>query len=60
MPKTLKDMRIKASEMAENARQDDIDYVLAERLGLTPSQYELKQDLELTDDQVKQVNKDVK
>ena len=26
MPKTLKDMRIKASEMAENARQDDIDY----------------------------------
>ena len=38
----------------------DIDYVLAERLGLTPSQYELKQDLELTDDQVKQVNKDVK
>ena len=60
MPKTLKDMRIKASEMAENARQDDIDYVLAERLGLTPSQYELKQDLELTDDQVKQINKDVK
>lgn len=60
MPKTLKDMRIKASEMAENARQDDIDYVLAERLGLTPSQYELKQDLELTDDQVKQVNRDVK
>lgn len=60
MPKTLKDMRIKASEMAENARQDDIDYVLAERLGLTPSQYELKQDLELTDDQVKQANKDVK
>jgi release factor glutamine methyltransferase len=60
MPKTLRDMRIKASEMAENARQDDIDYVLAERLGLTPSQYELKQDLELTDDQVKQVNKDVK
>ena len=60
MPKTLKDMRIKASEMAENSRQDDIDYVLAERLGLTPSQYELKQDLELTDDQVKQVNKDVK
>lgn len=60
MPKTLKDMRIKASEMAENARQDDIDYVLAERLGLTPSQYELKQDLELNDDQVKQINKDVK
>ena len=60
MPKTLKDMRIKASEMAENARQDYIDYVLAERLGLTPSQYELKQDLELTDDQVKQINKDVK
>jgi len=60
MPKTLKDMRIKASEMAENERQDYIDYVLAERLGLTPSQYELKQDLELTDDQVKQINKDVK
>ena len=34
MPKTLKKIRIKAGETAENARPEDIDYVLAERLDL--------------------------
>lgn len=60
MPRTLKEMRIKAGETAENARPEDIDYVLAERLGLTPSEFELKQDEVLTDEQVKQANKDIK
>lgn len=60
MPKTLKEIRIKAGETAKDARPDDIDYLLAERLELTPSQFELKQDLILTDEQVKQAQKDIK
>lgn len=60
MPKTLKDMRIKASEVAEDARVEDIDYIFAERLNLTPSEYQLKQDMELSEDQVKVLNRDIK
>ncbi|WP_438449699.1 peptide chain release factor N(5)-glutamine methyltransferase [Lactobacillus kitasatonis] len=61
MPKlTLKQIRIKAGEIAEDVRPEDIDYVLAERLNLTPSEFELKQDMVLSEDQVKQANKDVK
>ena len=41
MPKTLKKIRIKAGETAENARPEDIDYVLAERLNLTPLLFSL-------------------
>lgn len=55
MPKTLKEIRAKAVETAE-----DVDYVLAERLNLTPSEFELKQDMTLSDDQIKQANKDIK
>lgn len=60
MPKTLKELRIKAGELAEDARPEDVDYVLSERLGLTPSEFELKQDMNLNDDQIKQANKDIK
>lgn len=61
MPKlTLKQIRIKAGEAAEDARPEDIDFVLAERLNLTPSEFELKQDMVLSEDQVKQANKDIK
>lgn len=60
MPKTLKDMRIWAGETATDARREDIDYILAERLDLTPSEFELKQDLLLSDEQVKQAQKDIK
>ena len=60
MPKTLKKIRIKAGETTENARPEDIDYVLAERLNLTPSEFELKQDMVLSDAQLKQANKDIK
>lgn len=60
MPKTLKEVRTTAGEVAENALAEDVDYVLAERLNLTPSEFELKQDMPLTDEQVKQIQKDVK
>lgn len=60
MPKTLKEVRTKAGEVAENALSEDVDYVLAERLNLTPSEFELKQDMLLTDEQIKQIQKDVK
>lgn len=60
MPKTLKEVRTKAGEVAENALSEDVDHVLAERLNLTPSEFELKQDMLLTDEQVKQIQKDVK
>ncbi|MBN7276228.1 peptide chain release factor N(5)-glutamine methyltransferase [Lactobacillus acetotolerans] len=60
MPKTLKDLRIQAGEMAENARPEDIDYVLSERLGLTPSEFQIKRDMVLDDKQVKQASKDIK
>lgn len=60
MPKTLKEIRIKAGETAENACPEDIDYVLAERLNFTPSEFELKQDMVLSNDQLKQANKDIK
>lgn len=60
MPKILKEVRTKAGDVAENALSEDVDYVLAERLNLTPSEFELKQDMLLTDEQVKQIQKDVK
>ena len=60
MPKTLKEIRIKAGETAENALPEDIDYLLSERLNLTPSEFQLKQEMVLSDDQIKQINKDIK
>ena len=60
MHKTIKDIRIMAGEIAENIRPEDIDYVLAERLNLTPSEFELKRDMLLDDEQVKHTKKDIK
>ena len=60
MPKTLKEIRAKAVETAEDVRPEDVDYVLAERLNLTTSEFELKQVMTLSDDQIKQANKDIK
>ncbi|BAQ57453.1 protoporphyrinogen oxidase [Lactobacillus acetotolerans] len=60
MLKTLKDLRIQAGETAENARPEDIDYVLSERLGLTPSEFQIKRDMVLDDKQLKQARKDIK
>ncbi|MDF7672160.1 peptide chain release factor N(5)-glutamine methyltransferase [Lactobacillus sp. ESL0701] len=61
MPKltTLKDLQIWATETAPAARPEDVEYLLAERLDLTPSEFALKQDLELTPAQLKQAQKDI-
>lgn len=61
MPKidTLKDLRIWAAETAPSERPEDIAFLLAERLNLTPSEFQLKQDMKLTLAQVKQAQKDV-
>lgn len=60
MLNTLRNIRIKAGESATDARSADIDFLLAERLGLTPSEFEMKQDMVLTDKQVRQARQDIK
>ncbi|WEV51885.1 peptide chain release factor N(5)-glutamine methyltransferase [Lactobacillus sp. ESL0731] len=61
MPKitTLRDLQIWSVETAPDARPEDVEYLLAERLNLTPSEYALKHDLQLTPEQLKQAQKDV-
>lgn len=60
MPKSLK--TIKDSVLKDNPeiRSDDIDYVLGERLGYTPSEFELHINDELDSEQEKQALKDMK
>lgn len=57
---TLKSLRIWADETAPEQRPEDIAFLLAERLQLSPSEFQLKQDMELTPHQVKQAQKDVR
>ncbi len=57
---TLKDLRIWSAETAPQASPEDIAFLLGERLKLTPSEFQLKQDLELTAAQVEQAQKDLK
>lgn len=57
---TLKSLRIWAAETAPEERPEDIAFLLAERLQLSPSEFQLKQDMELTPQQVKQAQKDVR
>ena len=57
---TLKSLRIWASETAPEERPEDIAFLLAERLQLSPSEFQLKQDMELTPQQVKQAQNDVR
>lgn len=56
---TLKSLRIWAAETAPEQRPEDIAFLLAERLQLSPSEFQLKQDMELSPDQIKQAQKDV-
>lgn len=60
MPKSLK--KIKETVLNDNSeiRPEDIDYVLGERLGYTPSEFELHINDELTLEQEKQALKDMK
>jgi len=57
---TLKSLRIWAAETAPEQRPEDIAFLLAERLQLSPSEFQLKQDMELSSDQIKQAQKDVR
>lgn len=57
---TLRDLQIWSSEVAPEERQEDIAFLITERLGLNLSEYQLKQDMRLTDDQVEQAKKDIK
>ncbi|MBI0033822.1 peptide chain release factor N(5)-glutamine methyltransferase [Lactobacillus sp. M0396] len=57
---TLKSLRIWAAETAPEERPEDIAFLLAERLQLSPSEFQLKQDMELTTQQVKQAQNDVR
>ena len=57
---TLKSLRIWAAETAPEQRLEDIAFLLAERLQLSPSEFQLKQDMELTSQQIKQAQKDVR
>lgn len=56
---TLSDLRIWSSETASDERPEDIAFLLAERLGLSPSEFQLKQDLQLTTKQIAQAKKDI-
>lgn len=60
MPETIKKLHLQASELASEARPEDIDFLMAERLQMTPSEFEMKQDQLLTDSQVKQIKADIK
>ena len=56
---TLSDLRNWSSETAPDERPEDIAFLLAERLGLSPSEFQLKQDLQLTTKQIAQAKKDI-
>ena len=60
MPKTLKDIKEKVLKDDPSLRSEDVDYVLGERLDYTPSQFQLHLEDELTADQQKQAQKDMK
>lgn len=60
MPKTLKEIKDKVLKDDSSLRPEDIDYVLGERLNYTPSQFQMHLDDELTPEQQKQAQKDMK
>ncbi len=60
MPKSLKTIKDSVLKNNPEIRSDDIDYVLGERLGYTPSEFELHINDELDSEQEKQALKDMK
>lgn len=60
MPKTLKEIKEKVLKDDSSLRPEDIDYVLGERLNYTPSQFQMHLNDELTSEQQKQAQKDMK
>ncbi|MDO4912106.1 MAG: peptide chain release factor N(5)-glutamine methyltransferase [Lactobacillus sp.] len=59
MPK-ITDFITKNLQDFPNIKQDDLEYVITERMELTPSEFEMKKSEELTDDLAKQLKKDLK
>lgn len=60
MPKSLKQIKEAVLKDSPELRSDDVDYVLGERLGYTPSEFALHINDELNLDQEKQALKDMK
>lgn len=60
MPKTIKELHDFAIENNKNINSDDLDFLIAERLNLNPSQYQLNQDRILSDEELQQLSKDLK
>lgn len=60
MSKTLKQLKLKAMKVSPELSEDDLDYVLGERLGFTPSEYEIHIDDELSIEDEETALKDLK
>lgn len=60
MPKTIKKLRLEAKDKLIGGRPEDVDFLLEERLHLSPSELEIKQGSALTDEQEQQLKKDIK
>lgn len=60
MPKTIKKLRLEAKDKLIGSRPEDVDFLLEERLHLSPSELEIKQGSTLTDEQEQQLKKDIK
>ncbi len=60
MPKTLKQLVQLGQMRAPEASIEDISYLILERAGLTPSEFQLKQDSEASSELEKQLQKDFK
>lgn len=60
MPNNINELTIWAQKKAPDVKKDDLNYVLAERLGLTHSQFLLEKDRKVTDEEFDQIKKDIK
>ena len=60
MPNTLNAIKENTLKDNPDIREADLDFVLGERLGYTPSEYQLHLDDELNEEQIKQAKKDIK
>lgn len=60
MSDKLADLAALGKKLAPQARAADLEYVLGERLGLTPSEFSFKQAMELSPAQSKQAQRDLK
>lgn len=60
MPNTLNALKEITLKDNPDIREADLDFILGERLGYTPSEYQLHLDDELNEDQLKQAKKDIK